>query len=243
MERVIKDKEKTIKKYMNFLGFLYITLEENEKFNINEACIVHKINKRVPSVLKKRGILINESRNVWRWNKDYNPNPEMINSILKEVSTINAIQKKENYKYKEEEMKENKEEIKDGLELFLNYAYINCRMGGKFKMMDTLSKFNINKNVYPVIVPSIMKSEGKGRGSSWHWVSELEPSKDMAVSIEKKISKAINKPKKRGGKRVGAGRKPLKKEIISMNKNVMKEKTISKVSLFWGLFNYEKIGN
>ena len=248
---------------MNFLGFLYITLEEEESFNMNDACLLHSVNKMIPTILKERGILLNEERGFWKWNYDYKPNPKMIDSILKELSTINNLQNKKRRKMKTKQQEVTEEKVDD--KFIKEYGFLNelysILSEGKSTTLTSLHKKHGTSTTLSLALQNlgiIHNYSSSLKSPDWGWISLAKPSPSLIKkvieerrNIERVTSnkrKAKKSPKRiikservlevkstnRGGKREGAGRKPKAIELSSQ-----KQAETKKISVLWGLFNYE----
>jgi hypothetical protein len=252
----MKTREKTIRGYMNFLGFLYITLEEKTEFNMNDACLIHSVNKQIPTLLKNRGILLNENRGYWKWNYDYKPNPKMIESLLKELSNINNLQNKKRRKMevKLTRLQVQNNSLTDKTNGFLNELYDTLTKGKNVNITDLHKKHNTPTRLTVALqnLGIIHNYSNSRKDSDWGWISSKKPSKFMvekaieekrrldrekvnkmrAKKMPKRIVETEVKKPTRGGKREGAGRKSKAVEMACKTET-------KKISLFWGLFNYE----
>tara|TARA_R110000803_G_scaffold21789_2_gene54547 strand:+ start:608 stop:1033 length:426 start_codon:yes stop_codon:yes gene_type:complete len=113
----------------------------------------------------------------------------------------------------------------------------------KICLSEFIKKHKISKSVIrPLVDGKIIKTNGiKSKGCRYYWVSPIEPNIAMAKELIIKINivnrnyKESNQKEiqftKRGGKREGAGRKPLKEEIKKLYKK--------KISIAWGLIKIE----
>jgi hypothetical protein len=87
------NRDEVIEKYRSFLKTLQNELDGETNVKINRYCVDFKINKSVPQVLQRRGIVTKNIFGFYQWNSK-RPNRKMIEGILKEVSSLNATQKR-----------------------------------------------------------------------------------------------------------------------------------------------------
>lgn len=111
----------------------------------------------------------------------------------------------------------------------------------RISMLKFSEDNKISKNISTVLSNGkIIRCLKKGKHSEWEWIG-IDPNRNMAIRLieglgrlnppRKKIEKQV--VKKRGGYRVGSGRKTKETESN-------RSETKIKKSFFWGLFNYEK---
>jgi hypothetical protein len=262
----MKNKENTIKKYMNFLGWLYIALEEEQNFNMNNACIIHKINKRFPSVLKKRGILINENKSMWMWNKSYTPNKKMIDSVLKEISSLNAEQKRGKPQGKSKSINGVRKQTNEKYMNFIHFLKLNSDSNRKMPYVKLCEQFMVHRNSFSVLA-RLGYLDKKGAGF-WKWLDYDSETQNIALDLiancqsiaykehRKKEFKSLDKSellemKEEGMSNVdiandyGVTEGTLRYHLNKFDNNKLRDKKeivrpIKKISFLWGIFNYEK---
>lgn len=120
----------------------------------------------------------------------------------------------------------------DKYEAVLKILFHRLRYDKQLSMFKFSQEYNVSKNLSTVLSKGgIIKNLKRGRSTQWEWVS-IEPNKDMAVKVLTELGK-LNPPRKRGGKREGAGRP-------KGSVNVKSTKKVIKKTFLWGLYSYQE---